>query len=282
MRAIQKEYAAAGKAQYEDGVKGAMSKFFDEHPEYEARLSLWKDPNERMRQFLISSVWEAWNNATKIEKKVATEQLGNTFGDAFINKETRSYDSIDTETLAYWSRIFKARTPETAPKSPQGALNLPDQKTQDAVNQYYETIKTDFPNVYGMQTMYYNFPEKSAQRKQFLAMYPTLKEYWTWRKTYQREHPEVIPFVDSQETLANSYLKGMGGALDTNTAQGPQITQAEVSEITGPLVTALSQYWLNGKQLSSGAEREVRRILKLSKRPLNYQQYLDFLKGALR
>jgi len=57
------------------GDTDAMQKFYDEHPDYEARMAALRDPQERLKSYLISEVWDRWNEADRVTKKAAAEQL---------------------------------------------------------------------------------------------------------------------------------------------------------------------------------------------------------------
>ena len=52
-RGLYDEYKAVGE-RYQNGDRNAYNQFFEEHPEYEARLALFDTPEERLRQMMIS------------------------------------------------------------------------------------------------------------------------------------------------------------------------------------------------------------------------------------
>ncbi|MFA5937689.1 MAG: hypothetical protein WC822_07485, partial [Candidatus Paceibacterota bacterium] len=124
-RVLSLEFSKAADA-------GKLTEFFEKHPEYEARLQLndWDDPEGMLRGFLKSSVWDAWYGMSDLEQEAARDQLDaqydDLFSDAFMNRETRSYDSIDTQTMAAWARALKGVVPETAPQTPQMGIELPE------------------------------------------------------------------------------------------------------------------------------------------------------------
>src|SRR3990167_286992 len=75
LRELSNEYAATVEA-YQDGDIDAYKKFFDAHPEYEARLMLFKDPEQRMRAFLVDQFWNTYNELPDLTRQRVVEQLG--------------------------------------------------------------------------------------------------------------------------------------------------------------------------------------------------------------
>ena len=91
-----------------------IGKFKDEHPEWEARLALFKKPEERARQFLVDEIWDQWNNLPKVHKDEYKELFGREFVEKFYNKETRSYDSISQDELQFWLSAMGGEVPGLA------------------------------------------------------------------------------------------------------------------------------------------------------------------------
>jgi hypothetical protein len=128
------------------GDTDAMQKFYDEHPDYEARMAALRDPQERLKSYLISEVWDRWNEADRVTKKAAAEQLGDMFNQAFLDKETRSYDAIDTETLAYWAKMLGGDMIEGTPTVPEGtALHVPPPELRQEVESFYTERDAKIP-----------------------------------------------------------------------------------------------------------------------------------------
>jgi hypothetical protein len=175
---------------YNAGDKGAWSKFFEKYPEYAARLASFKDPEDRLRRFLISSVWEKYMELPDLQRKEAREGLGNVFNDAFLNKETRSYDSISTETLAAWAKMLGANNPKAAPEVPQTkGLELSDDNIANAVQRFNDLRDARFP---WLSQMGDNYEEYSQT--------PKYKEYQNWRDNYLANNPQIIPYVTSEKS----------------------------------------------------------------------------------
>lgn len=176
-RELQKEFAAA----VDSDEEGAVAKFFDEHPEYAARLAMshWDEPEGMLRNFLISQIWNKYMEAPDLTKKEATAGFGRAFEEQFLDKETRNYDNIDTATLAYWSKTLGNSLPINAPAVAGNlpAIQFSDQQTTQAYQQYMDARDQAFPG---------------------------LQEYWDWRAQYITDHPELADFLTGKADLDNA------------------------------------------------------------------------------
>jgi len=168
------------------GDTDAMQKFYDEHPDYEARMAALRDPQERLKSYLISEVWDRWNEADRVTKKAAAEQLGDMFNQAFLDKETRSYDAIDTETLAYWAKMLGGDMIEGTPTVPEGtALHVPPPELRQEVESFYTERDAKFPNIGDWIGV--------SQGTEMTV--PIVDQYYEWRTDWLAEHPDAIPYI---------------------------------------------------------------------------------------
>jgi hypothetical protein len=200
----QRDNQLAFSAAVDSQEPQAVAKFFDEHPEYQARMLMgkWNNPEQRMRNFLISQVWDGYRGLPELHQKQITEYLGEPFQDAFLDKETRSYDAIDTPTLAMWANSMKQQTPANAPAMPgtMPGLELADPETTQSYQAYTEQRNAFFGGeIFDAQSQYYLIPEGEV-REQWLDEHPELEMYWGWRDRYLADHPEIIPFATSEES----------------------------------------------------------------------------------
>lgn len=173
-RAIKKEYSNAIDA-WKAGDDKALTTFFDKYPEYEAQMLAWKDPEEQLRRFLISEVWDRYNELPTIHKKQVEEQFGDTFSMAFLDKETRSYDAIEPETLAMWAQMLNGFVPKEYEQATL-PLKLADDETANAVDAYYAERKAKFGGSYETEA------------------------YSKWRNAYLAKHPEIISWVQNEQS----------------------------------------------------------------------------------
>jgi hypothetical protein len=196
-RGLKNEYDTAIAA-YEAGQTDALTKFWDAHPEYEARRAMGQDPEKRMRQFLISQVWDGWNNAQDLTKRDLTEGLGNLFQDNFLNKETRSYDTIDTDTLAMWAKVMGGTVPEAAGNVPTLPINITDPQIVTQYQDYQDQRDQYFPGIGRLESIYYGIPEGEG-RDRWAAQHPELDEYNQWKNAYFAQHPEIIQYAIGED-----------------------------------------------------------------------------------
>jgi soluble cytochrome b562 len=255
MRGLKPEYDNAWR-KFEAGDEEAINDFFDNHPEYYARLALYDEPETRLHQFLIDSIWKKYMDLDVENRRLAREALGDEFLNSFLNKETRSYDAVSDETLARWSQTLgKSEMPEQVANVQGGQVEYYDQAMVQAITIYKAEKERQFPNIAMWQEQYYALPA-GAQRKAFLNQYPQLKAYWDWKDAYADQHPEIVPYFDE--------LK--------NKATADEVT----SEMTNPLIRSLLAY-ATGGSLTSGAKSEIERIRQMYAPDMDEEEFLALL-----
>lgn len=277
-RGLKSEYDRAWSA-YNAGDKTALNNFFEAYPEYEARLALWDKPEERLRQFLVSGVWEQYMALGKENQKLVRGQLGPIFEDAFVNKETRSYESIPVEVLATWVQLLGGVVPKTSPPAPLpstgeggqtldvlaqqqavmgtegwswpgGELGLIGPQLEQAVADYKEARNVEFPNWYALQSRYFEIPEENrSARRAFLARFPMLKEYWGWKAEYMAAHGEVANY------------------LEQSTAGDRGSETVNMNALPPGLVRQVMAWSYGGTPLSPGAVKALRQAWESQGRP---------------
>jgi hypothetical protein len=255
MRGLKPEYDNAWR-KFEAGDEEAINTFFDNHPEYYARLALYDEPETRLHQFLIDSIWKKYMDLDVENRRLAREALGDEFLNSFLNKETRSYDAVSDETLARWSQTLgKSEMPEQVANVQGGQVEYYDQAMVQAITIYKAEKERQFPNIAMWQEQYYALPA-GAQRKAFLQQYPQLKAYWDWKDDYAEKHPEIVPYFDELKQSATS----------------DEVT----SEMTNPLIRSLLAY-ATGGSLTSGAKSEIERIRQMYAPDMDEEEFLALL-----
>lgn len=206
-RGLKDEWDEAWKKR-DAGDSQAIADFFDEHPEYQAYLAKGKEPEERMRSFLVGQIWDGYMELGETNQRAARAQMGDEFNDSFLNKETRSYESIPVETLVEWARLFGKKTPAPLPSaSPQMAtesasqfggkgLDLYGPEVTQLTDKYFSDRRQKFPNYYEQEQGYYNLPK--SERAKYLSANPQLREYWNWKDSWSETHPELVPIFKGQ------------------------------------------------------------------------------------
>jgi hypothetical protein len=199
-RGLKDDWNNAWK-RYDTGDPKAITQFFDDHPEYEAYLAKGKDEKELLQSFLVGQIWDGYMAMGPTDKKTAVSQMGTLFEQAFLDKETRSYESIPTETLIQWARMFGGQTPTTPAtqqtlQQPAPQLNMYPQDMTRVTDQYFQIRKDVFPNYFEQQQEYYNLPRSKQPR--YLIEHPEYAEYRKWQKQWYKKYPELVPVFNGQ------------------------------------------------------------------------------------
>lgn len=249
LRGLKGEYDKAW-LDYKNGDEKALNNFFDAHPEYESRLALYTEPDDRLKKFLIGEVWDRYSSLEKTNRALASKELGATFRDAFLNSDTRSYDSIDVETLSMWAQQLGGQspnTPETAGAMNTQVMDMYPPEFNQVIEDYQGARAEQFPNYYALQQEYYSLPEKSYQRRQFLKRFPELKDYWTWNRAYKEQHPEINQYYD-----------------DIYGDQPDTLSDQEFSRVDPVVMREVYFATLTGSDISTAVNRELTRLAKQS------------------
>ena len=191
VRALKDEYTTA-RNQWQAGDKKALSAFYEKYPEYDVRNFSFKTPEERVRSYLISSIWEGYNGLNSAEQK-AMGRDNELFQTAFLSKQTRSYDSIDLPTLAAWAQRVGQKTPKAA-----GAVNgqAPLMNAQDkALMDAYEAEKEQrFPGLKLVEDLYYSLP-KGPLRDTFSKKHPEVEQSFKWETQRIAAQPQLSQYL---------------------------------------------------------------------------------------
>jgi hypothetical protein len=265
-RGLKYEYGKAWD-DYKNGNPAAINEFFDKHPEYQARLALFDEPEERMRQFLVSEIWERWTLLENKNKPLVVDQLGENFERMFLDKNTRDYTAVDQETLAYWARLLGGYVPQTEETS--GVSNIPLYQQENLklyrpdviaqVEDFQAQRDEQFPNYKFLQTTYFDLPEDpKSVRREFLAEYPELTEYWDWKDNYYDKYPLVKSYQDEQakryEDNQEIYTSAQG--MDIPTSQS--VALQAISENEPAMLMQMLFAYYSGQDVSGGARSMLR------------------------
>jgi hypothetical protein len=221
-----------------NGDTEALERFYDKYPEFAARLALNNDPQERIKNFLVNNIWQGWNNLPSLYKRQIADQFGEEFQQAFLDRETRSYDSIDPDTLAMWARTLgryvpgnlsgEAQAIELAPpeiaqkydayyqqrgqifdwetlKATQGRyFALPETPKPPIVEEYYAAKEQLFPGIGPLLEQYGQLP-KGSPRSDFIKANPIMESYFAWnddrKADRDKRFPGIQALLDTLDTL---------------------------------------------------------------------------------
>lgn len=202
-RGLKQEWNEAWKKK-DMGDDKAITAFFEEHPEYEAYLAKGKEPEERLRGYLVGQIWDGYMELGTTDRKSATAEFGAEFRQSFLDSETRSYEGIDIEQLAQWAQMLNRQIPnteQTAPaiQNPAPQIDYYAPEITQVTDQFFGDRSEKFPNYFNEQTAYFNIPESDKSgRFAYLAKHPQLKEYWDWKKGWEKSYPELTPIFKNQ------------------------------------------------------------------------------------
>lgn len=199
VRNLKGEYDRARTA-WQAGDTKAFNDFYDKYPEYDVRNFSFKTPEERQRSYLRSSIWEAWMSANQGTKNAMTERYPD-FQTLFVDKETRSYDSIKTDTLATWAKQLGAQVVKPEGQTTEAGIDQSLIPVQDSkiLDQYTAEKNKLFPDIGKAESMYYAFPKDSIAAEAFRKAH-NLDDYAKWKTAYIADNPALAPYLTSKES----------------------------------------------------------------------------------
>ena len=261
MRGLKAEYDKAWK-DYNAGDKDAIDKFTDKHPEYRARLALFDEPEERMRQFLINQIYTKYFDLPKAQQNRASDALGGYFKQTFFDKGTRSPQNVELEQLVSWAKTLGAmvpKTPETVGVEGPAPDYLP-QDTSSKMQKYYDARSQLFPDWSQMQQAYSALP-RGPERRKFVQAYPRIKAMWDWNDKFKLANPDLVPFME--EVSVDAKMEELQNAIDPSLAR------------------QLYDYGQRGIALSPGAMAELQRLWKtygmVDEKGKSIESFADFI-----
>lgn len=233
IRSEKEAYEAAWKA-YEGGDLEAVNRFYDTYPEYETRLALWKSPEQRLQTFLVDELWNTWFDLPSLHRSEAQEQLGDLFQNAFLNKDTRSYESIPVGTLGVWLKLLGGDPPGSLTPS-QGIppIELAPLEIAKRAQVFYDMRDSYFPEWREQQEAYYRLDEGAA-RRQYRSNHQDYETYRDWRWDFLTRNPEVAPYLTDEPPTYPSE-----SALNAAVAAQPSFQPQEWRQMMGGSMYAL-------------------------------------------
>jgi hypothetical protein len=257
-RILADKFSEAYKAK-EAGDPKALATFFNDHPEYEARLALFKSPEERLKTFMTDNVWTAYNNMPEVNRKEVADQLGSDFQQKFLDKETRNYDSLSPLQLQVWLKLMNGKQVGALSASDEvmaelNHLKLTDPSTAWRVQTFYD-MRNQFQNWNTLQNKYFSL-STTEQKKAFMAQNPELKQYWDSRRSWMNKNPDLVRFLTDDPKQLKQY---------ENKNRNPQVAEPTAQEIRSkisqPTMELLAQ-WQQGANLPPSVQQYVSLLAK--------------------
>lgn len=225
-RGLKQEWNEAW-AKADAGDETAVSDFFEAYPEYEAYLAKGKDDEELLRSFLVGQIWDQYMELGATNQRLARAEMGELFNQAFLDKETRSYDSLDVNQLTEWVQMLGGLVPKTTPPPtpPQmegqfgegsQQLKLYPEDVTGVTDSYFRQRTQDYPNWFEEQQGYYALPK--SERKEYLVEHPNLAAYWKWKDSWFKAYPQYKHILNGQafkRVDTSGWMPGLAEVVQT-------------------------------------------------------------------
>lgn len=247
-RGLKEEWNQAWK-QFDAGDKTAVTRFFENYPEYEAYLAKGKSDEELFKSFMIGQIWDGYMALGVTNQKQARAEMGEIFQQAFLDKETRSYESIDTETLTQWAQMLKKQIPQAIngqpynPPTPE-PLNLYNEDVTQVTDEFFRQRAKNYGNYYELEQGYYG--KAPSERVQYLSAHPELQAYWNFKKKWMKAYPDLQPIM-----------------------KGQVFKQVDTTNWAPGLVDYVTTYAYTGKPLPKGAYKALEQVWIMEGRPMD-------------
>ena len=198
------------KAKGEYNAGGQMRAFLDANPELEGAQAMG-DTEQMYRSYLQDGIWETWQNASALQKKLWKAELGDTFAQSFLNKDTRAYDQIPTQALLGWANALKVNLPDvtddlqTTPDPAQ--VTFPNAAQNQAYEQFRADVETSigWDNYYKLNDQYQQL--RATNKTQASAWLKTpegqkLIAVWDAQDAFYKEHPDIQTLLEKAGAMA--------------------------------------------------------------------------------
>lgn len=273
-RALYTQFGEAMDA-YNAGRPEVLTKFFDDHPEAKVRLALFKEPGDRLNQFLVDEIWERYFSLPELQRRQVVDALGEPFERNFLDRETRNTENVDPETLSMWLAFMRGEGMLTGTGG--DLMRMAPAEDARAMQAYYDTIRTYFPaDIYDLQKRYFML-EKGGARRTFLSNHPELGKYWDWRRDFMYRNPALAQYIEEDPDKWPKYPseKELGRVL----AQQPLYNWEEWTTILGGPTSRLVMDRQGGKPLPAAAERRLNEVAESF--GMTQEELMDALEAAL-
>jgi len=240
----------------DQGDTDALKDFFEENPEFESRLALFKEPEERAKAYMVDQLWNTWFEMPKVHQDAVKEAFGEQFTEYFLNGETRSLDSISTETMAAWVLAMKQEVPDQFKGIDAIPLHLAPPHEAHRVQAFYNERSRRFPHYWELQQEYYAL-EPGAPRRKYKRDNPYYDNYVDWKWGWIYRNPSLAPYIVDDPDKLPKY-ESIEELREVQAAE-PNFTvrewQAVIKKKGGTSLTNLvADYLQNGQELPSEAQ----------------------------
>ena len=197
-----------------------------------------------------------FSKVPKVHQDAVKEAFGDQFTEYFLNGETRSLDSISTETLAAWVLGMKQEVPDQFEGIDAIPLHLAPPHEAHQVQAFYDERQSRFPHYWELQQEYYAL-EPGAPRRKYKKDNPFYDNYVEWKWDWLYRNPTLAPYIVDDPDKLPKYESIE--ELREVQAQEPNFTirewQAVIKQRGGTSLTNLvADYLQNGQELPPEAQ----------------------------
>lgn len=276
LRELYDEFEAAMKLRDNTGSPEPLTAFFNENPEFEARLALWDEPEERVNKFLVDQIWSAYSDLEGVDRRLAREQLGEDFVRGFLDKDTADPKALDPELLGAW---LKQLGGETVGGLGETAVPLefapPDVRNMAA--RFYDVRNLYYPDFFKLQSDYFDLAE-GKPRRDFRNANPQLGKYWEWRRKFFRDNPNVVPYLSDNFEPNYASPQAQQEAFATQPNFGQQEATVAMLNVGGSALLEMgSNYSVTGELSEIGREAFA---LVAESMGISLRELLNILRGS--
>jgi len=268
LRRLDGEYKAALATEDADTI----NKFYENHPEYVARRALFKTPEERMRMFLIDELWGRYNDLPALTKKEVREQFGPLFEQAFVNRETRNYDSMSSGTLSVWLKLLGGDPPGSMQGYDAPPLELAPPEVAQRAQAFYGLRPIQFPDWFDQNEVYWKLDKKA--QKQFMRDHPDFEAYMNWRNDWLLRNPDAAPYITDKPPTYKSEQ-----AYQQALAAQPALTAQEWQYLLGLEAWRLVEDHKNGEPIPEALADKIGAIAAQTGMGGTTEQLLAHIEG---
>lgn len=187
----------------------AISKFWDDNPGLAARSAVFQEPEERLKEWMISAIWERYHSLGYLDRRLVSEQLGDRFQEQFRNKPEsgpRTYEDVELMDLIQWGQRMNAlvpNVPEGQIKQADAMRYLPKEtllfatSEQSAIYQeFYTKRESKFPRA--QVDKWFEELDRlktSEDRSDYFKHNPEFEAYIKVSNFFSLEHPDIDKLI---------------------------------------------------------------------------------------
>ena len=244
--------------------KGTQNEFFREHPEmsYKNLQYATDDPEGRYRTWCYKTITSIYYSMSDAEKQNVRETFGLDFDKAILDKETRSYETVDINKLTGWAQALNGTSPylqesvygQNAEQMNYTPLNT---TTVNQVENFYRQKEEKFPGISIIENYYYTLPIE--ERSKYVANFPQWQNYIAWKDQYKQANPEYATWASRRsDYYAMKEVDEAYGLMDNLTLNA--FKRGDVTEEYYPSVRRIQQEIGN----TDSTEYFVKKLLEYS------------------